>query len=167
MSDWDDIKADVTSQLFTDGPSESVTYKPAGTGSRPIEAQVDVMVAERFGGTPIEREIGRIVSHNEIELVEYLQNYIKIRKNEKVKPQRNVHLHIPYTEIDSAEATDADNIALYHLGERTLAIEDTLDECLAVASECLGETISEGDVDDHTDHRYLNTGDLVAAIVLP
>lgn len=78
-----------------------------------------------------------------------------------------------YTEIPTAEKTDIDKICLMQLGCNPLAIEDTLEQCLATASAC-GMTIRDDggerqitvdDVDDHTDMRYLADGDLVAVLI--
>ena len=79
-----------------------------------------------------------------------------------------------YTEIPNADKTDIDKICLMQLGCNPLAIEDTLEQCLATASAC-GMTIRDGecgerpitvdDVDDHTDIRYLADGDLVAVLI--
>ena len=78
-----------------------------------------------------------------------------------------------YTEIENASATDIGKIALMNLGCATLAIENTLANCLATAAVCGMTTldddapggqrpIAESDVDDSTDLRYLASGDLVA-----
>jgi hypothetical protein len=72
---------------------------------------------------------------------------------------------VSYTEIENAEQSDIGKIALYCLGGATLAIENTLDECIKTAEDCTGEKI--GDIDTHTDHAYLTTADLVAVIVGP
>ena len=81
-----------------------------------------------------------------------------------------------YTEIPNADKTDIDKICLMQLGCNPLAIEDTLEQCLATAAECgmtmrdddndNGERpITVDDVDDHTDMRYLANGDLVAVLI--
>ena len=78
-----------------------------------------------------------------------------------------------YTEIPTAEKTDIDKICLMQLGCNPLAIEDTLEQCLATAAgcgmtmrdECGERLITVDDVDDHTDMRYLKDGDLVAVLI--
>jgi len=60
---------------------------------------------------------------------------------------------------------DIGKVALYQVGCDPLAIEDTLDKCIQVASECTGDPIETDDIDDHTDLRYLAGGDLVAVEV--
>lgn len=79
-----------------------------------------------------------------------------------------------YTEIPNAEKTDIGKTCLMQLGCNPLAIEDTLEQCLATAAECgmtmrdddNGERpITVDDVDDHTDMRYLANGDLVAVLI--
>lgn len=74
---------------------------------------------------------------------------------------------VPYTEIEHAEESDMGKIALYCLGGNTLAIEDTLDDCIRVAQDCTGEQIDRGTIDDHTDLYYLTSEDLVAVEVGP
>ncbi len=79
---------------------------------------------------------------------------------------------VSYTKIPNAEKSDIGKTCLMALGCNPIAIEDTLDECqataLAVCASKLDEDdgpITADDVDDHTDLRYLATGDLVAVIV--
>ena len=81
----------------------------------------------------------------------------------------------PYTDIENADRSDIGKIALMNLGAGTLAITDTLDDCLATANRigagvldddgrCI-RPITAYDVDAHTDLRYLASGDLVAVLV--
>lgn len=83
---------------------------------------------------------------------------------------------VAYDQIDNATAADIGKIALMTVGAGTLAIADTLDECLDEAAACDITTLDDDapggqrpvtadDVDDHTDLRYLASGDLVAVIV--
>ena len=83
---------------------------------------------------------------------------------------------VAYTEIDNSGASDIGKTALLNINGGTLAIADTLDECLAEAASCGMTTLDDdapggqrpitaADVDDHTDLRYLASGDLVAVIV--
>jgi len=72
---------------------------------------------------------------------------------------------VSWKNIDQAEAADVGKIALYAMGCNPLAIEDTLEECIAVASDCIGEPVETDDIDDRTDLVYLCSGDLVAVIV--
>ena len=77
---------------------------------------------------------------------------------------------VAYTDIEHATEADIGRIALYWVRGNTLAIEDTLDECLRVANACLadgctGEHIDRSDIDDHTDLYYLTSEDLVAVVV--
>jgi len=74
---------------------------------------------------------------------------------------------IPYTEIEHAEKSDIGKTALYHLGGNTLALEDTLDDCVCVAQDCTGEQIDRDSIDNHTDLYYLTGDDLVAVEVGP
>ena len=72
--------------------------------------------------------------------------------------------YIPYTEIDGAEAGDIGKTCLMHLGGRTIAIEDTLDECMETARG-IGIDVDRDEIDDHTDPMYLVAGDLIAVVV--
>ena len=72
--------------------------------------------------------------------------------------------YIPYTEIDGAEDTDIGKTCLMYLGGRTIAIEDTLDECIETARG-IGIDVDRDEIDDHTDLLYLVAGDLIAVVV--
>jgi hypothetical protein len=72
---------------------------------------------------------------------------------------------ISHNEIDNAEAADIGKYCLMVVGCNPLAIEDTIDECVATAEYCTGETIDRNDIDDHTDLCYLATGDLVMVLI--
>jgi len=83
---------------------------------------------------------------------------------------------LAYTEIPTAEKTDIGKTCLMQLGCNPLAIEDTLEQCLATAAACGMTTrddecesgqrpITEDDVDDHSDLNYLANGDLVAVLI--
>jgi len=73
---------------------------------------------------------------------------------------------VAYTDIDHAEESDIGKIALMSAdGCGVLAIEDTLDACIATAERCTGETISSDDIDTRTDLHYLTNDDLVAVEV--
>ncbi len=83
---------------------------------------------------------------------------------------------LAYTEIPTAQKTDIGKICLMQIGCDPLAIEDSLEQCLATAAACgmttrddecdfVQRSITEADVDDHTDMKYLANGDLVAVLI--
>lgn len=74
---------------------------------------------------------------------------------------------VPHTEIEHARASDIGRIALHRLGGDTLAIADTLDECVRIAEKCTGERITLDSIDTHTDLSCLTSADLVAVEIGP
>lgn len=70
----------------------------------------------------------------------------------------------PYTEIPNADRSDIGKVALYCPYGNTLAIEDTLEQCLATAERCTGERIDPADV--VTDNREVTNMDLVATEII-
>lgn len=88
-------------------------------------------------------------------------------------------IEMSYNEIDNAEHSDIGRVALMTLGGPTLAIEDTLAECIATAQKLemtvtvvdddgnkTDRLITADDVDTRTDRRYLNSNSLVAVDIV-
>jgi len=73
---------------------------------------------------------------------------------------------VPYTDIEYGVHSDIGKICLM-IGSLTLAIEDTLEDCIHASENCTGDAIARDGIDDHTDLHYLTTDDLVAVIIGP
>ena len=72
---------------------------------------------------------------------------------------------VAYTEIENADKSDIGKTCLMAVSGHALAIEETLEECIAAAKRCWIE-FDESEIDDGTDFQYLKMDDLVVVNVV-